>query len=254
MCFSLLHREYQSWIVTCLFIFSYAMMNYHSEEHQECHQVHELVKLQDLKHCTNDERTCVTDESHCGPRSHISHDLVNISCYFQPHERTIQCIWSPECNIKTKSMYSLIFSKTTAVYSCKAIFNPMAKLNVTIRIENQMNGIEFWSDPHEVILHEAIKPPPPNIISVIGTDNSLKVMWKKNDLYNSCRLRYRRFTTGKWIQIPFSVPEDRNETVSHTIEGLKHYSRYSIAISCIYITHWSDWSIEINGTTSESGK
>ncbi|CAB1320220.1 unnamed protein product, partial [Coregonus sp. 'balchen'] len=160
---------------------------------------------------------------------------VNISCFFlltdYPLSPYPQCLWSQEYNINAESMYSLIFS-TTPIYSCTGIFNFGGRMNVTLKMKNNMNGMESWSEPYEVAVLEAIKAPCPTITSVNGSDNSLEVTWGISKWHTRCRVRYRMATTDKWTQ-PFSS--------------------YIIAVSCILsYGHWSDWSMETTGTTLES--
>lgn len=55
-------------------------------------------------------------------------------------------------------------------------------------------------------------------------------------------------------QIPAYVLVANAEKAVYTIEGLKPFSSYIIAVSCILsFGHWSDWSMETTGTTQESG-
>ncbi|KAJ7993776.1 hypothetical protein DPEC_G00258210 [Dallia pectoralis] len=236
-----LKRDSSSRIVTCVFIFFHVMKSCHTEENPEMPSTQELaVKLDDLKICANDKRTCVTDIRHCGPRGPVSNDLLNISCYLLPTEYNFripytQCFWSHKYNINAESMYSLIFSKT----------------------KDQLNGMESWSKPHKVVGDISIKAPVPTIISVSGSENSVHVKWKWNYWYDKCQVRYREVSTGKWIQISesVSVGEEKKEEVSHTIEGLKPSSSYDIAVSCTHYFNegpWSDWSSEITVSTQES--
>ncbi|XP_035642342.1 interleukin-6 receptor subunit beta [Oncorhynchus keta] len=257
MDFLLLYRVNHSWIVTCLLIFSHVMMSCHMEEHSERRQLHELtVKRKDLKRCDNDNRVCVTDDSDCVPRSHVSHERVNISCFFLLTDYALtpypQCLWSQEYNINAESMHSLIFSQTTPIYSCMGIFSFGGRMNVTLKIKNNMNGMESWSAPYEVAVQEAIKAPCPTITSVNGSDNSLEVTWGISKLHTRCRVRYR-MATDKWTEIPAYVLVESAEKAVYTIEGLKPFSSYIIAVSCILsFGHWSDWSMETTRTTLES--
>ncbi|XP_041756534.1 interleukin-6 receptor subunit beta isoform X2 [Coregonus clupeaformis] len=257
MDFLLLYRVNRSWIVTCLTL-SHVMMSCHTEEHSERHQLHEFtVKGKDLKLCDNDNRVCVTDYSDCVPKSPVSHERVNISCFFLLTDYSLspypQCLWSQEYNINAESMYSLIFSQTTPIYSCTGIFNFSGRMNVTLKMKNNMNGMESWSEPYEVVVLEAIKAPCPTITSVNGSDNSLEVTWGISKWHTRCRVRYRMATADKWTQIPAYVPVEYPDKTVYTIEGLKPFSSYIIAVSCILsYGHWSDWSMETTGTTLES--
>ncbi|XP_021462441.2 interleukin-6 receptor subunit beta [Oncorhynchus mykiss] len=257
MDFLLLYRVNHSWIVTCLLIFSHVMVSCHMEEHSERRQLHELtVKRKDLKRCDNDNRVCVTDDSDCVPRSHVSHERVNISCFFLLTDYALtpypQCLWSQEYNINAESMHSLIFSQTTPIYSCMGIFSFGGRMNITLKIKNNMNGMESWSEPYEVAVQEAIKAPCPTITSVNGSDNSLEVTWRISKLHTRCRVRYR-MATDKWTEIPAYVLVESAEKAVYTIEGLKPFSSYIIAVSCILsFGRWSDWSMETTGTTLES--
>ncbi|XP_034152375.1 interleukin-6 receptor subunit beta [Esox lucius] len=60
---------------------------------------------------------------------------------------------------------------------------------------------------------------------------------------------------GTIFKIPDSVSAEDVEEVCHTIEGLKPFNSYNIAVSCIHDLdegHWSDWSEETTGVTLES--
>uniref|UniRef100_A0A674BP86 Interleukin-6 receptor subunit beta-like n=1 Tax=Salmo trutta TaxID=8032 RepID=A0A674BP86_SALTR len=150
-------------------------------------------------------------------------------------------------------MHSLIFSQTTPIYSCMGIFNLGGRMNVTLKMKNNMNGMESWSEPYEVAVLEAIKASCPTITSVNGSDNSLEVTWGISKLHTRCRVRYRMATTDKWTEIPAYVLVANAEKAVYTIEGLKPFSSYTIAVSCILsFGHWSDWSMETTGTTQES--
>lgn len=49
--------------------------------------------------------------------------------------------------------------RTTPIYSCMGIFNLGGRMNVTLKIKNNMNGMESWSEPYEVAVQEASNNP-----------------------------------------------------------------------------------------------
>lgn len=49
--------------------------------------------------------------------------------------------------------------RTTPIYSCMGIFSFGGRMNITLKIKNNMNGMESWSEPYEVAVQEASNNP-----------------------------------------------------------------------------------------------
>ncbi|XP_073322228.1 interleukin-6 receptor subunit beta [Pagrus major] len=213
---------------------------------------HEVTVLHsDLKRCETDKRVCVTDLRDCGPRRPSSTQrTLNMSCYYQMSPSSMACEWIEESN--TESEVSLIFRSKNRISSCQRIFNPVAVLNVTTRTKNYMTGTDIWSQPHTVVLYNAIKPSQP-VLTVLGsTADSVDVSWRSSS-EGSCRLRHRVNHTHTWTQVPDSFPAHQTQILTYRIKDLLPFTVYRAAVACRLESgiwsQWSNWSPDVTART-----
>ncbi|XP_061566096.1 interleukin-6 receptor subunit beta [Cololabis saira] len=215
------------------------------------------VKHTQLKSCEGDDRLCVSDLRDCGGRPPSSEQRVlNMSCYYQRSEdglRSLTCSWTrePEPGPRTEARTSLILSSQDQVYSCPAILNPAAVLNVSVRIRDYRTGTETWSRPRTVSLFHAGKPPPPVLRVVGSTPDSVSVSWRSG-ADGGCRIRFRPDDGQTWTQIPGLVPAHEDQDLDFRIPNLRPLTAYRAAVACRGRSgFWSDWSSDVTGRTSE---
>ncbi|XP_071381034.1 interleukin-6 receptor subunit beta [Centroberyx affinis] len=211
------------------------------------------VRNEDLQRCETNRRVCVTDPADCGSPP-APRPALNVSCFYQKSSSTLRsmtCDWSREPGSRTEPLYSLIFSSKRDVVSCKGIFNPLAVLNVTVRIRNYLGKREVWSLPHTVDVYHAVKPPQPVLTVVNSTADSLVVSWMIRD-FSSCQLRYRVDTSHTWTQAAGSVQGDG--TLVYRVTDLQPFTVYRSAVACrLEVGYRSDWSADATGRTLERG-
>ncbi|KAF7658261.1 hypothetical protein LDENG_00015340 [Lucifuga dentata] len=230
-----LKLDFALWAVFCLFLVF----------------THELtVRDSELKLCVENEQECVTDLRDCGPPPPTSTlEVLNMSCYYEMSESSVTCDWSHESSMNTHTSCSLIFSSSSKILYCQAIFNPAAILNVTARIKNYKTGREIWSQPHTVFLYSAVKPSPPVLSVLRSTVDTVVVSWKSS-IDGTCRLCCGN-STHVLSQV-VSVPVHRGQTLVHTIKHLLPFSLCRAAVACRGQSgRWSDWSSEIAERTLE---
>uniref|UniRef100_A0A7N8Y6N9 Interleukin-6 receptor subunit beta-like n=1 Tax=Mastacembelus armatus TaxID=205130 RepID=A0A7N8Y6N9_9TELE len=209
------------------------------------------VNPTDLKPCEDDDKVCVTDVRDCGPRPSASiQKTLNMSCYYQISHRSMTCEWSQDSNSHIESHVSLIFSSRGKVF-CRGIFNPSAFLTITAKVKNYLTGNWEWSQPHDVFLNDAVKPPQPELTVSGSTDDSVTVSWKSHS-DGSCRLRYRVDGTHTWSQAPESVPACLNQMLVYTIKDLLPFIVYRAAVACREESGtWSNWSTDVTMRTQD---
>ncbi|KAM8887069.1 interleukin-6 receptor subunit beta isoform 2-T2 [Spinachia spinachia] len=153
----------------------------------------------------------------------------------------------------TSSSSSLFLSlffllRELVIYSCLALFNPLALLNVTARVRDYALGREVWSRPWTLFLHDVVKPPPPVLRLLRSTEDSVVVSWRSGD--GVCQLRYRVEGAPTWTEAPESVAAHGGEAVTFTIRDLLVSTAYTAAVACTGESGIrSDWSSEVSGRT-----
>uniref|UniRef100_A0A671X218 Fibronectin type-III domain-containing protein n=2 Tax=Sparus aurata TaxID=8175 RepID=A0A671X218_SPAAU len=175
---------------------------------------------------------------------------MNISCFYQMSPRSMTCEWTEESN--TESEVSLTFKSRNRISSCQRIFNPAAQLNVTAREKNYVMSRDIWSQPHTVVLRNAIRPSQP-VLTVLGsTADSVDVSWISSS-EGSCRLRHRVNHTHTWTQVPDSVPAHRAQILTYRIKDLLPFTIYRAAVTCrqesSIRSEWSSWSPDVTVRT-----
>ncbi|KAK9522032.1 hypothetical protein VZT92_018525 [Zoarces viviparus] len=222
------------WTVMSLCVFSYEV----------------TVNLSEMKLCENNKQVCVTDPRDCDPRPPASTwETLNMSCYYQISHSSFTCEWSRESNSHTEPDVSLIFSRTSEIYSCPAFINPTAIINVTARIKDY-TGREIWSWPHTVDLQDAVKPPQPVLSLLASTEDSVSVSWRSSS-GDVCRLRYGVDGDHTWTRALDSVPAHEDQTQNYTIKDLLLSTVYRAAVACREKSGiwWSDWSSDVSART-----
>uniref|UniRef100_A0A3B4FN95 Interleukin-6 receptor subunit beta-like n=1 Tax=Pundamilia nyererei TaxID=303518 RepID=A0A3B4FN95_9CICH len=200
-----------------------------------------------LEICKENTRVCVTTPADCDPRPPSSTQrTLNMSCYYQKsadRQVSMTCEWSLDSNSDTETTASLIFSRDHEIISCQGIFNSASVVNVTARIKNHMT--EIWSEPHNIFLFEAVKPPTPVLTVLSSTEDSLVVSWTSSG-DGRCQLRYRLDSEDIWTKVP---DLSANLTLNYTIKDLLPFTVYRAAVACREQIFWSNWSSEIRGRT-----
>ncbi|KAM8760603.1 interleukin-31 receptor subunit alpha isoform 1-T1 [Acanthopagrus schlegelii] len=209
------------------------------------------VRQSDLKPCEMDERVCVTDVRDCGPRRPSSTPRpMNMSCFYHMSPSSMTCEWTEESN--TESEVSLTFKRRNRISSCQRIFNPAAQLNVIARVKDYLTSRDIWSQPHTVVLRNAIRPSKP-VLTVLGsTADSVDVSWISRS-EGSCRLRHRVNHTHTWTQVPDSVPAHQHQILTYRIKDLLPFTVYRAAVACrqesSIRSEWSSWSRDVTAKT-----
>ncbi|KAG7232418.1 hypothetical protein INR49_008881 [Caranx melampygus] len=171
-----------------------------------------------------------------------------MSCHHLSYS-SLTCELSQESNSLD---ITLVFRSRNKIFSCKHIFNPSAVLKVTARVWDYVTRTEVWSQPHTVVLYQAVKASQP-VLSVLGfTDDSVNVSWTSS-VDGSCRLRYRASDTGIWSQPAGLVAVRGNQVSVQTITGLLPLTTYTAAVACRRGESgiWSSWSLDVTVTTLE---
>ncbi|XP_070689457.1 interleukin-6 receptor subunit beta [Pempheris klunzingeri] len=209
------------------------------------------VKNSDLKLC-KDQRVCVTDLRDCGPRPPSSvQRTLNVSCSYQISHRSMTCEWSQESDGLSESDASLIFSNGGKIITCRGIFNPAAVIHVSARMKDFTTGTEVWSQPHTVVLYDAIKPSRPVLTLSGSTEDSVAVRWRSSG-DGSCLLRYRAENTHIWTEALDVIPAHQSQTLTYTIRELQPFTAYRAAVACREgFGLWSDWSADVSTTTQD---
>nr|AAR25690.1 class I helical cytokine receptor number 27 [Tetraodon nigroviridis] len=217
-----------------------------------CGFAHEVtVRSSDLKPCIEDRKVCVMNPQDCGPRSPSAiEQSLNLSCYYQIAQSSVTCEWSETSASVGLPEVSLIFRSRKIVYSCGAVLNPVATLNITAKMSSVMDP-EIWSQPLTVHLYNAVKPSQP-VLTVLGsTPNSINVTWRSTD-DGGCRLRYRATGTRTWTQAADTVPALEDQTLTYSIGDLLPFTTYGAAVACRGDSNiWSNWSAEVTVRTPD---
>ncbi|XP_029367402.1 interleukin-6 receptor subunit beta isoform X2 [Echeneis naucrates] len=213
---------------------------------------HEVtVKMSDLKPCDNDNRVCVSDTRDCEPRPAASvQETLDMSCFFVTSSGSMTCDLTLHSNGRVASDVTLIFTSTQKVFSCTALFHPLAELYVTARRKDRMEGTETWSQPVFVRVQQAVKVPQPELFVQNFTADSVVVFWRSSR-EGSCRLRHRVHHVQTWSKSPDLVPVEDNQLLVHTFRDLLPFTTYKAAVSCKkkHSAVWSSWSSEVSVTT-----
>uniref|UniRef100_A0A3Q2TSC8 Uncharacterized LOC105921800 n=1 Tax=Fundulus heteroclitus TaxID=8078 RepID=A0A3Q2TSC8_FUNHE len=200
------------------------------------------VRHFELEPCKGNDRVCVTNPRDCEHLPHSSSQKkLNMSCYYQESSdgvRSVSCSWSQD----SESEASLVFTSQSKIYSCWGIFNPAAILSVRARIRSFLPGADVWSQPHWMVLFDAVKPFPPVLRLTDSSADSLVVSWKSS-VDSSCRLRYRLNDTRTWIEVSHLIPAHKGQNLNYTITNLLPFTAYKAAVACRTGSNiWSDWS------------
>ncbi|XP_013870098.1 interleukin-6 receptor subunit beta [Austrofundulus limnaeus] len=201
--------------------------------------------------CKKNKHLCVTKARDCDLRPPDTlQKTLNMTCFYQEipkRVRSVTCSWSQEASVQPDA--SLIFSRESKILFCRGVFNPVSKLNVSVRMKDYRTGREIWSQPHPVFLFDAVKPLR-SILTVLGsTEDSLVVSWNSS-VDGGCRLRYRLNKAPTWTQIADVVSAHADQNVNYTIRNLLPFNVYTAAVACRGESgFWSDWSSGMSGRT-----
>ncbi|KAM7391046.1 hypothetical protein PAMP_021763 [Pampus punctatissimus] len=177
-----------------------------------------------------------------------AYETLNMSCYHMSY-KSMTCEW-PESDSLIDSDVSLIFSSSKQIQSCEAIINPIAFLNITVRMKNYVMEREIWSHPHAVYVYTAVKASQPVLTVSSCTQDSINVSWRSTG--STCRLRYRENNTHTWTQALDSFPAHLDKTHLSTITDLQPFTVYRASVACtLHSGIWSHWSSDVIARTLE---
>ncbi|XP_027023187.2 interleukin-6 receptor subunit beta isoform X2 [Tachysurus fulvidraco] len=231
-------------------------VKWHGKERTGSYIYKELsVRGEDLEKCPNNKKLCAMNIKDCTSiPSHGQERFLNISCSYNVLQRLFACKWIYLNNVKAKTTNSFIFSQREYFQRCQSIFNPVAAFNINIISKDIINKVEFISEAYMVSLIEITQAPHPFITSVNATATTLNLTWNKGHWHSTkCQIRYRCSTTEPWTVDSLIVTDQEELEVSHLIDGLQPFSRYSLTVACSGdYGLWSVWSEEFQRMTLEA--
>uniref|UniRef100_A0AAY4CNQ2 Fibronectin type-III domain-containing protein n=1 Tax=Denticeps clupeoides TaxID=299321 RepID=A0AAY4CNQ2_9TELE len=205
------------------------------------------------------EDVCVTDFD-CVSVTGAQHQstVTNFSCHYIEPAETLTCRWRPR-HVAGATSSSLIFRPKKGFRHCSYIFNLSGLFNVTLKTKNLETNNETLSEPHMVDMHLSVKAPRPNVTLIKASETMLNITWSNGqwgaEMWETkyCKIRRRSVNKDQWMETPTLVPVKRGDEMMYAMDGLKPFTRYMLAVSCIgHYGHWSDWSLVAAGMTQES--